>query len=64
MTQERTYQTMADKSIGKCSSGHWLPLKGDCDLCGASPYQKCRYNTDDPSLTVPGKSRATHGDAA
>jgi hypothetical protein len=41
--QPRTYVTMADKSIGKCSSGHWLPLKGDCDLCGAGPDQKCRY---------------------
>lgn len=40
---ERTYVTMADKSIGKCSSGHWLPLKGDCDLCGAGPHEKCRY---------------------
>lgn len=43
MEQERTYVTMADKSIGKCASGHWLPLKGDCDLCGASPNEKCRY---------------------
>lgn len=43
MTQERTYRTMADTSIGKCSSGHWLPLKGNCDLCGASHSEKCRY---------------------
>lgn len=41
---ERTYVTMAGKSIGKCSSGHWLPLKGDCDLCGAGPGEKCRYD--------------------
>lgn len=40
---ERTYVTMADKSIGKCASGHWLPLKGNCDLCGASPDEKCKY---------------------
>jgi hypothetical protein len=43
VSQERTYITMAGKSIGKCSSGHWLPLKGDCDLCGAGPYEKCKY---------------------
>lgn len=40
----RTYVTMAGKSIGKCASGHWLPLRGDCDLCGAGPDQKCRYD--------------------
>lgn len=40
---ERTHVTMADKSIGKCASGHWLPLKGDCDLCGAGPGDKCLY---------------------
>lgn len=39
----RTYVTMASKTIGKCSSGHWLPLRGDCDLCGAGPAEKCRY---------------------
>lgn len=39
----RNYTSMADRSIGKCSSGHWLPLKGDCDLCGAGPDEKCRY---------------------
>lgn len=44
MTEEpRTYVTMAGKSIGQCSSGHWLPLRGDCDLCGAGPHEKCRY---------------------
>jgi hypothetical protein len=43
--EPRTYVTMADKSIGKCSSGHWLPLKGDCDLCGAGPDEKCRYSS-------------------
>jgi hypothetical protein len=42
--QPRTYVTMAGKSIGKCSSWHWLPLRGDCDLCGAGPYEKCRYS--------------------
>jgi hypothetical protein len=47
--EPRTYVTMADKSIGKCSSGHWLPLKGDCDLCGAGPHEKCRYS--DPKLS-------------
>ena len=41
--QDRTYITMADKSIGKCSSGHWLPLNGNCDLCGAGPGDKCLY---------------------
>lgn len=40
---ERTYVTMAGKSVGKCSSGHWLPLKGDCDLCGAGPDEQCKY---------------------
>jgi hypothetical protein len=40
---ERTYVTMADKSIGKCASGHWLPLQGDCDLCGAGPADKCQF---------------------
>jgi hypothetical protein len=40
---ERTYVTMAGNSIGKCASGHWLPLKGDCDLCGAGPADKCRF---------------------
>lgn len=40
---DRTYVTMADKSIGKCSSGHWLPLKGDCDLCGAGPEEQCKF---------------------
>ena len=40
---ERTYVTMVGKSIGQCSSDHWLPLKGDCDLCGAGPDEKCRY---------------------
>lgn len=43
MSEERNYRTMAGKSIGKCASGHWLPLKGNCDLCGASPDDKCRY---------------------
>ncbi len=33
--EPRTYTTMAGKSIGKCASGHWLPLRGPCDLCGA-----------------------------
>lgn len=47
---ERTYATMAGKSIGKCSSGHWLPLKGDCDLCGAGPYEKCKF-TEQPPVT-------------
>ena len=42
--EPRTYVTMCDKSIGKCSSGHWLPLKGDCDLCGAGPYEKCKFS--------------------
>lgn len=41
--RERTYRTMAGKSIGKCASGHWLPLTGNCDLCGAGPDEKCRY---------------------
>ncbi len=45
--EPRTYVTMAGKSIGKCSSGHWLPLRGDCDLCGAGPDQKCRYSQPD-----------------
>lgn len=40
---ERSYITMAGQSIGKCASGHWLPLKGDCDLCGAGPDEQCRY---------------------
>lgn len=40
---ERTYRTMAGKSIGKCSSGHWLPLRGSCDLCGAGPGEQCRF---------------------
>jgi len=43
MEEPRTYTTMADKSIGKCASGHWLPLKGNCDLCGAGPEDKCRF---------------------
>jgi hypothetical protein len=43
---ERTYATMADKSIGKCVAGHWLPLKGDCDLCGTSYTDECRYSPD------------------
>jgi hypothetical protein len=46
--QPRTYVTMAGKSIGKCSSGHWLPLKGNCDLCGAGPDEKCRYSQPAP----------------
>lgn len=41
--QERTYLTMAGKTIGKCASGHWLPLRGACDLCGAGPTDKCRF---------------------
>lgn len=41
--EKRNYITMADKSVGKCSSGHWLPLKGDCDLCGAGPCEECLY---------------------
>lgn len=45
---ERTYATMAGKTIGKCSSGHWLPLKGDCDLCGAGPGEQCRYTAPSP----------------
>jgi len=40
---ERTYTTMAGSSIGKCSSGHWLPLKGPCDLCGATDSEPCKY---------------------
>lgn len=40
---ERTYRTMAGQSIGKCSSGHWLPLTGNCDLCGAGPDDHCRF---------------------
>lgn len=52
---ERTYRTMADKSIGKCASGHWLPLKGDCDLCGAGFLEKCRYVTGSESPRVPGQ---------
>lgn len=40
---DRTYITMAGKSIGKCSSGHWLPLKGNCDLCGAGWDEKCNF---------------------
>lgn len=43
MSTERNYTTMAGKSIGKCSSGHWLPLEGPCDLCGAGPGDKCLY---------------------
>jgi hypothetical protein len=39
---ELTYITMAGKSIGQCSSGHWLPLRGDFDLCGAGPFDKCK----------------------
>lgn len=54
--QPRTYATMADKSIGKCSSGHWLPLKGDCDLCGAGPHEKCKYTPKDSA----GDPKATH----
>lgn len=46
---ERTYRTMADKSIGKCSSGHWLPLKGNCDLCGAEPGEKCKFTPELPA---------------
>ena len=42
--QERSYVTMSDKSIGKCSMGHWLPLKGNCDLCGAGPHEKCKFS--------------------
>lgn len=42
---KRTYRTMADKSIGKCESGHLLPLNGPCDLCGATDEEKCRYVT-------------------
>ena len=49
---ERTYRTMCDKSIGKCASGHWLPLKGDCDLCGAGPHEKCKY-VPEPTTTTP-----------
>lgn len=41
--KERTYRTMSGKSFGKCASGHWLPIKGDCDLCGASAEEQCRY---------------------
>ena len=41
--EPRTYVTMAGKSIGKCASGHWLPLSGPCDLCGARDDEKCRY---------------------
>jgi hypothetical protein len=48
MDEERTYKTMAGKSIGKCSSGHWLPLKGPCDLCGANWDQQCRFRNDQP----------------
>lgn len=43
--EPRTYTTMAGKSIGKCSSGHWLPLRGDCDLCGAGPDEKCKFTS-------------------
>lgn len=53
---KRTYVTMAGKSIGKCSSGHWLPLKGNCDLCGAGPDEKCRYTV---SLPFQAKQDAT-----
>lgn len=44
LSEPRAHVTMADKSIGKCSSGHWLPLKGNCDLCGAGQDEKCRYS--------------------
>jgi hypothetical protein len=43
---ERTYVTMTDKSIGKCASGHWLPLNGDCDLCGAGATDECQYTPE------------------
>lgn len=46
--QERTYVTMTGNSIGKCSSGHWLPLEGNCDLCGAGPDEKCRFSLRPP----------------
>jgi hypothetical protein len=57
---ERTYTTMAGKSIGQCASGHWLPLRGPCDLCGADYDEKCRYvsgkHPDDLALSN-GESR-------
>lgn len=52
--EPRTYTTMAGKTIGKCSSGHWLPLRGNCDLCGAGPYEQCRYSADREPQTATG----------
>lgn len=54
---ERTYQTMADKSIGKCASGHWLPLTGNCDLCGASADQKCMFLPNTTSEKAQGEQK-------
>ena len=59
--QERTYVTMADKSIGQCSSGYWLPLRGNCELCGAGPRDKCRFSVLVSERTAHDQGTGRHG---